>query len=79
MYVLECPPGTFGLNCTGTCVPYYFGRLCRSKCDCPLHQCDLKLGCRKRNLMIKTHVFISFKYAIHLLARYGTGCVYDDK
>nr|XP_034298873.1 uncharacterized protein LOC117680685 [Crassostrea gigas] len=50
----ECQPGTFGVNCTGTCVPFYYGRLCRSKCDCPLHQCDLKLGCRKNKGWVAT-------------------------
>lgn len=42
---VECPLGTHGLDCSGTCPPQYYGRFCNSKCDCPLHFCDRKFGC----------------------------------
>ncbi|XP_078337884.1 uncharacterized protein LOC144626764 [Crassostrea virginica] len=42
----ECPPGTFGLNCKGTCPNKYYGRLCMKECDCALGQyCDPRYGC----------------------------------
>ena len=44
-FVLECPLGTYGLDCNATCSPGYFGYLCTSVCDCPADQCDRKYGC----------------------------------
>ncbi|XP_052718601.1 uncharacterized protein LOC128190557 [Crassostrea angulata] len=42
---VECPLGSFGLNCNETCPPQYYGRLCRIKCDCPLQHCNQMYGC----------------------------------
>lgn len=42
---VECPLGTHGLNCSGICVEFYYGRFCHNKCECPLKQCDIKYGC----------------------------------
>ncbi|XP_055998080.1 uncharacterized protein LOC125664242 [Ostrea edulis] len=42
---VECPLGTHGLNCSGTCVSGFHGRFCLSECECPVHTCDKKYGC----------------------------------
>ncbi|XP_048752880.2 uncharacterized protein LOC125664244 [Ostrea edulis] len=42
---LECPLGTHGVNCSGTCVSGFYGRLCQSECECPHDKCDNKYGC----------------------------------
>ncbi|XP_056008541.1 uncharacterized protein LOC130046602 isoform X2 [Ostrea edulis] len=43
----ECPLGTHGVNCSGTCVRGFYGRFCQSKCECPSDECDNKYGCLK--------------------------------
>lgn len=41
---IECPPGSFGMNCQENCPPQYYGRMCRQKCSC-CNQCDKIKGC----------------------------------
>ena len=44
--ILECPAGTFGLNCSSTCGDNYYGRLCKEECHCTDGQyCDPVHGC----------------------------------
>lgn len=46
-FYLECPDGTFGVNCSKT---YYFGRLCKMPCNCSDGQfCDQVKGCITNN------------------------------
>ncbi|XP_056008537.1 protein draper-like [Ostrea edulis] len=42
---VECPLGTYGVNCSETCVRGYYGKLCLSECECSVHKCDKKYGC----------------------------------
>lgn len=37
LFSLECPAGTYGVNCSEACPEGYYGRLCKD--ICPL-QCD---------------------------------------
>lgn len=49
-FYLECPDGTFGVNCSQTCPNNYFGRLCKMPCNCPDGQfCDQVKGCIPNN------------------------------
>ncbi|XP_078332258.1 uncharacterized protein LOC144625416 [Crassostrea virginica] len=41
----ECPHGTIGFNCKFTCIPGYYGRLCKSRCQCLASQCHHVTGC----------------------------------
>ncbi|XP_078337896.1 uncharacterized protein LOC144626775 [Crassostrea virginica] len=43
---VECPLGTFGVDCNVTCSHLYYGYLCKNECDCPADQCDRKYGCK---------------------------------
>lgn len=58
---VECPLGTFGKNCTGICVPQYYGKFCQSKCECPLYFCDRKHGCMKFETKSKIKIVINKK------------------
>lgn len=43
---LECPAGTYGVNCSATCPDTYFGRFCEEECHCSYSQyCDPVIGC----------------------------------
>lgn len=43
---LECPAGTFGVNCSTTSPINYFGRLCKIPCNCSDDiYCDPLKGC----------------------------------
>ncbi|CAG2203890.1 unnamed protein product [Mytilus edulis] len=42
----ECPAGTFGENCKGTCEPNFYGISCNFACDCmDGERCDKAKGC----------------------------------
>ncbi|XP_078337910.1 uncharacterized protein LOC144626785 isoform X1 [Crassostrea virginica] len=56
---VECPFGTFGVDCNVTCSHLYFGYLCKNKCDCPADQCDRKYGCKTNSKEKETQVFSS--------------------
>nr|XP_034338690.1 uncharacterized protein LOC117692996 isoform X2 [Crassostrea gigas] len=46
----ECPAGTFGLNCTGRCLPNFYGQLCKKECHCHSYQyCDPVHGCKNNS------------------------------
>ena len=43
---VECPAGTWGVNCSEVCKRGYYGRRCESKCNCTVNQrCDTADGC----------------------------------
>ncbi|XP_062568276.1 uncharacterized protein LOC134230465 [Saccostrea cucullata] len=43
----ECPPGSFGQNCSAPCPPKSYGRLCAEDCsECPQDECDKVTGCQ---------------------------------
>ncbi|XP_062588482.1 uncharacterized protein LOC134250144 [Saccostrea cucullata] len=44
----NCPLGTFGVNCSASCKEGFYGRLCRSECNCSTEDCDKEYGCKKR-------------------------------
>lgn len=49
-FYLECPDGTFGVNCSQKCPNNYFGRLCKMPCNCSDGQfCDQVKGCIPNN------------------------------
>ncbi|XP_078313164.1 uncharacterized protein LOC144619398 isoform X2 [Crassostrea virginica] len=56
---VECPLGSYGLDCNVTCSPMFFGYLCKSMCDCPADQCHRKYGCRTNSKEAETQVFSS--------------------
>nr|XP_022336900.1 uncharacterized protein LOC111133096 [Crassostrea virginica] len=44
----ECPPGTFGVNCSSECYSGFYGQLCLQECGCAHnHYCDHRYGCQK--------------------------------
>ena len=46
----ECPPGTFGVNCSGICPNKHYGRLCKNECDCSSDEyCDPIKGCLQKH------------------------------
>ena len=45
-YILACPRGTYGLNCSDNCPEDWYGLLCGQKYHCSTDQyCDLVHGC----------------------------------
>ena len=43
---LDCPPGTFGDNCTTSCPNRHYGDHCGLKCECTSDErCDPVIGC----------------------------------
>ncbi|XP_062600410.1 uncharacterized protein LOC134262051 [Saccostrea cucullata] len=50
---LDCPLGTFGVNCSGLCEERFYGRLCKSKCNCSPEDCDKEYGCKKKEFADK--------------------------
>eukprot|EP00105_Crassostrea_gigas_P045994 XP_019930142.1 PREDICTED: uncharacterized protein LOC109621016 [Crassostrea gigas] len=42
---IECSYGTFGINCKQSCPSGYYGRLCRSFCECNATECHHVTGC----------------------------------
>lgn len=50
LFYLECPAGTFSVNCNQTCPNNYFGHFCTEICNCSAHQyCDSVKGCTSNN------------------------------
>jgi hypothetical protein len=44
---IECPTGTYGINCSEMCANGYFGKFCRQECKCqPNEECDPRHGCK---------------------------------
>ncbi|XP_056006869.1 endothelial cell-specific molecule 1-like [Ostrea edulis] len=43
---VECPLGSFGVNCKEECIRGYYGYLCRSSCSCEVSACDPVTGCQ---------------------------------
>lgn len=41
----ECPPGTFGTDCSSKCPSGFFGKFCRQECLCNAHDCNSTYGC----------------------------------
>ncbi|XP_062597588.1 cell death abnormality protein 1-like isoform X2 [Saccostrea cucullata] len=41
----ECPPGTYGLNCSQKCPSSTYGQFCSKLCQCPPDRCDRTHGC----------------------------------
>eukprot|EP00105_Crassostrea_gigas_P045993 XP_019930141.1 PREDICTED: uncharacterized protein LOC105346374 [Crassostrea gigas] len=46
---IECPYGSFGINCKSSCSTGYYGRLCRSICECNVSECHHVTGCETTN------------------------------
>lgn len=44
--VIECPNGSYGRNCSKTCVIPKYGWLCYETCECKDNEyCDIVSGC----------------------------------
>ncbi|XP_078337895.1 uncharacterized protein LOC144626774 isoform X2 [Crassostrea virginica] len=61
---VECPLGTYGVNCNATCSPGYFGYLCKNKCDCAADQCDRKYGCKNKSKVESTDKWMKVAFAL---------------
>ncbi|XP_078337911.1 uncharacterized protein LOC144626785 isoform X2 [Crassostrea virginica] len=61
---VECPFGTFGVDCNVTCSHLYFGYLCKNKCDCPADQCDRKYGCKTNSKVESTDKWMKVAFAL---------------
>lgn len=45
-FVIECPKGTYGENCSEICPVNLYGELCLERCDCkPNEDCNRVHGC----------------------------------
>ncbi|XP_062575174.1 uncharacterized protein LOC134237092 [Saccostrea cucullata] len=42
---LKCPPGRYGVNCTGVCIYPSYGELCSRMCTCEKDKCHRAKGC----------------------------------
>ncbi|XP_062600564.1 protein draper-like [Saccostrea cucullata] len=43
---VQCPLGTYGINCSENCPENYYGKNCAKKCNCSdSHICDIVNGC----------------------------------
>ena len=55
----ECPKGSYGQNCTKTCVYPKYGWLCYQTCDCADFQyCNLVDGC-SNGIFARVFILIS--------------------
>ncbi|KAK3104482.1 hypothetical protein FSP39_003153 [Pinctada imbricata] len=46
MFIIACPAGTYGGNCSLICPKGYYGTLCRKKCECENDEiCHSITGC----------------------------------
>ena len=45
-FLLGCPPGYVGLNCTLQCPYPTYGFRCSGRCECDKDSCDFSTGCR---------------------------------
>ena len=46
-YIIACPPGFFGTNCSVQCPSPSFGLHCLNECNCSQSECDPEQGCSK--------------------------------
>ncbi|XP_062595290.1 uncharacterized protein LOC134256621 [Saccostrea cucullata] len=58
----KCPPGRFGLNCTGICLYPSYGELCKKQCTCVETECDKSRGCINTNDQTKTTIPSTVKF-----------------
>lgn len=46
LFIIECPKGTFGENCSEQCPDIMYGEFCAKRCDCKANQvCNRVDGC----------------------------------
>ncbi|XP_062570940.1 uncharacterized protein LOC134232965 [Saccostrea cucullata] len=55
MDCMECPWGSFGLNCSQQCITGFYGRLCVVPCGCNAQHCHPVNGCQT-NVNLKEQV-----------------------
>lgn len=47
VFIIECPKGTYGENCSVQCPDNMYGELCAKRCDCKANQvCNRVDGCK---------------------------------
>lgn len=55
LFLLECPAGTYGVNCSEACPEGYYGRLCKDVCPLQCDQtCDVISGECPGNMIINS-------------------------
>lgn len=63
-FIIECPKGTFGDNCSAQCPDNMYGDLCVEKCKCEKNQvCNRVRGC----IGILLFYFNYFKASVKLI------------
>ncbi|XP_048777680.1 uncharacterized protein LOC125681569 isoform X2 [Ostrea edulis] len=61
---IECPIGSYGKNCSKTCVKPKFGWLCYYTCECDLDECSIIHGCQNNSVVTPfSHVASSVEEA----------------
>lgn len=46
LFIIECPKGSFGENCSTQCPDNMYGESCAKRCDCKANQvCNRVDGC----------------------------------
>lgn len=44
-YPAECDLGWFGVNCNKSCINGFYGKLCKTSCECETSMCNKTTGC----------------------------------
>lgn len=70
--IIECPAGTYGINCTHTCPEGYYGRLCSGMCNCSRFEiCHPTKGCTNEPEYYKV-IYGKVYFACFVFVRYNS-------